>query len=73
MSMICLIHSTGSTMSVMREEGMIFLMTCIIPSSSDTSCSMSTDSTRSVMREDEYDILDSFYWQYKDCNERRQV
>ena len=51
---------------------MIFLMHCIISSSSGISCSMSTDSTRSVMREDEYDILDSFYWQYKVCNERRR-
>ena len=40
---------------------MIFLMHCITPSSSGTSCSMSTGSTRSVMREDRYDILDALY------------
>ena len=40
---------------------MIFLMHCIILSSSDTSCSMSTGNTRSVMTEDRYDILDALY------------
>ena len=40
---------------------MIFLMHYITTSSSGTSCSMSTGSTRSVMREDRYDILDALY------------
>ena len=40
---------------------MIFLMHCITPRSSGTSCSMSTGSTRSVMREDWNDILDALY------------
>ena len=40
---------------------MIFLMYCITPSSSGISRSMSTGSTRSVMREDRYDILGVLY------------
>ena len=40
---------------------MIFLMHCIVLSSSGTSHSLSTGSTRSVMREDRYDILDALY------------
>ena len=40
---------------------MIFLMHSITPNSSGTSHSMSTGSTRSVMRADRYDILDVLY------------
>ena len=40
---------------------MIFLMHCISPSNSGTSCSRSAGSTMSVMREDRYDILDALY------------
>ena len=40
---------------------MIFLMQCITPSSSGTSSSMSPGRTRSVMREDRYEILDALY------------
>ena len=40
---------------------MIFLMHCITLSSSGTSCSVSTGSAMSVMREDRYDILDALY------------
>ena len=40
---------------------MIFLMHYITTSSSGISRSVSTGSTRSVMREDRYDILDALY------------
>ena len=40
---------------------MIFLMHCIVLSSSGFSCSMSTGSTRSVLREDMNNILDAPY------------
>ena len=40
---------------------MIFLMHYITPSSSGISHSMSTGITKSVVREDRYDILDDLY------------
>ena len=40
---------------------MIFLVYCITPSRSGITLSMSTGSTRSVMRADMYDILDALF------------